>query len=81
MTPEDYNEKAAKQDYRCAICKKSQSEFLRRLAVNHNHETGQNRDLLCENCNPGLGQFQDSPELLRAAADYLETYANVPNSN
>ena len=41
-------------------------------AVDHNHTTGKIRDLLCGNCNGGLGKFMDNPELLIKAADYLK---------
>lgn len=56
----------------CAICKRPCSS-KQRLSVDHNHQTGQVRGLLCANCNHGLGHFMDSPELLRKAAIYLKT--------
>lgn len=80
-TPEDYNEQLEKQDHRCAICRKPQDQLPRRLSVDHDHVIGKNRGLLCDNCNPGLGKFQDSPELLRAAADYLESYVIVSDAH
>lgn len=43
-----------------------------KLHVDHNHETGQVRGVLCTNCNVGLGHFKENPALLRRAADYLE---------
>ena len=45
---------------------------VKRLTVDHNHETNTIRGLLCSNCNTGLGMFSDNPELLIAAAEYLE---------
>jgi hypothetical protein len=54
------------QDGLCAICKSAPAKH-----VDHDHETGAVRALLCFNCNGGLGQFKDDPTLLHAAADYV----------
>lgn len=44
------------------------------IAADHNHQTGEIRGPLCRGCNLGLGQFEDEPDRLRAAADYLERH-------
>ena len=51
----------------CAICKAAPA-----VHVDHDHETGAVRALLCFNCNGGLGQFKDDPYLLHVAAFYVE---------
>lgn len=71
---EEYQSKLEKQKYCCALCGKTQEEEKSALCVDHNHETGQIRDLLCRVCNRALGLFKDSPELLRDAAEYLERH-------
>jgi hypothetical protein len=64
---EDYeNKKKAQQDC-CEICKKKSDK----LFVDHDHDTNEIRDLLCNACNWGLGQFKDNPKYLLAAANYL----------
>jgi len=69
---EEYEELHKKQDGQCRICDTTAEENGRRLAVDHNHKTGEVRGLLCDQCNVGLGKFKDSPTRLRAALNYLE---------
>lgn len=73
MTLEEYDEKLFLQNNVCKICKK-QCKTGKRLAVDHDHVSGKIRDLLCTNCNQGLGKFQDNPELLEKAAEYLKKW-------
>lgn len=70
----EYNQMFARQQGCCAICGQHQEELSMRLAIDHNHETGDVRSLLCGECNLGLGKFKDKPELLRQAAQYLESW-------
>ena len=44
----------------------------RTLHVDHDHETGAIRGLLCFTCNNALGDFRDSSDLFHAAAEYLD---------
>jgi hypothetical protein len=50
----------------CAICSNAKAEH-----VDHDHETGRVRGVLCPGCNTGMGQLKDDPATLRRAADYL----------
>jgi hypothetical protein len=59
------------QDNKCAICRDEFND-LYKTQIDHCHETGKVRGLLCINCNWLLGKSKDNPELLRQAADYLE---------
>lgn len=73
ITVEQFREMEARQDGLCAICgQPNQQAKTTRLVVDHDHETGVVRGLLCGACNNGIGRFQDDPQRLRAAADYLE---------
>lgn len=78
ITPEQYEAKLEAQDGVCILCglppKPDGVRAASRLHQDHDHETGQNRDLLCLCCNRGLGYLQDDPDLLRAAADYIERH-------
>jgi len=55
----------------CAICGTPERDLGKRLAVDHDHESGAIRGLLCQNCNLGVGHFRDDPVLLMLAARYL----------
>lgn len=70
VTPERWDDMVWTQEGRCEIC----SNPLTDPHVDHDHITKDPRDLLCTNCNNGLGRFFDEPALLRAAADYLERH-------
>lgn len=69
LTQKEYTEMLDKQKGVCAICG---GVCTRRLAVDHDHETGKVRGLLCNNCNRGLGHFQDNVGFLDAAIRYLK---------
>lgn len=58
---------------KCAICK---SKFTKENVayVNFDLQTGQVRELLCIECNTGIGVFGDSEDLLDAAAQYLKSH-------
>lgn len=73
LTPEDYRRMFVAQDGRCAICEQPPKSG-RRLCVDHDHGTTQNRALLCVKCNAGLGNFCDNPGLLLAAERYLQQH-------
>jgi hypothetical protein len=72
LIPEQYEAASERQGGVCSICKKK-CQTNERLAVDHDHATGHYRGLLCRKCNNALGLFSDSPEILRRAADYLES--------
>lgn len=68
LTKSQYEEMSNAQGGKCAICSKTPKE---KLCVDHCHETGVVRALLCRSCNTGLGCFRDNPELLTKATKYL----------
>lgn len=66
------------QGGRCPICGDVLiDDGRRRTHVDHDHQTGRVRGLLCVDCNVGLGRFKDSPEALMRAAAYLESLVRV----
>ena len=67
-----FSEMVLLQNGLCSICKKSD-----RLCVDHCHKTGKVRGLLCNNCNFGIGQFQDNVSVLEGAISYLQSH-NTP---
>jgi hypothetical protein len=70
ITPEDWEKISKFQGDVCAISGKPKK--TKNLALDHDHKTGKIRGLLSMGINRGLSMFNDDPELLRKAADYLE---------
>lgn len=75
ITLADYNRLLESQNGGCAICgsKTAKTKKNGRFCIDHDHKTGLVRGLLCAPCNRGIGLLNDSSEVLRKAADYLES--------
>lgn len=73
LTEGDYESMLAEQGGGCAVCRATtvRQTGIKFFHVDHCHETGEVRGLLCGPCNKGLGAFSDDPALLLRAAEYL----------
>lgn len=69
LNPNEYQEMLEKQDYKCKICNK-----VKKLVIDHCHESGKIRSLLCPQCNTGIGMFFESEQFLLNAIDYLRLF-------
>lgn len=69
LTIEQFNEMAKRQNYRCASC-----ESLSELHVDHCHDSGAVRALLCQHCNRAFGILGEDPVRIRALAAYAEKF-------
>lgn len=83
ITQEQYDEMFEEQGGVCAICERPESRVIKgnlnRMAVDHDHETGAVRGLLCAKCNTALGKFDDDAALLERAIDYLKRPRKATN--
>ena len=66
LSPEAYDALLEEQGGGCGICGSDE-----RLVVDHCHETGATRGILCSTCNRAVGMFHDNPDLLLRAVDWL----------
>jgi hypothetical protein len=73
ITPDQYDAMMLNQGGCCAICKTA-SGTRRKLCVDHCHQTGKVRALLCDKCNSGIGAFKDDPALMIRAAEFVMAY-------
>jgi len=73
LTLEDYDDLFESQGGGCAICGSKSPKTPRngRFCIDHNHETGEIRGLLCAPCNRALGLFGDDPKTINRAVQYL----------
>ena len=83
LTPDQFNDMWESQGGKCGICQiqmapKGRSKEA--VSVDHNHQTGEVRGLLCGACNRGIGNLRDCPDILEAAAKYLRQKGNYSKS-
>jgi hypothetical protein len=76
ITIDEYIEMLREQEEVCAICKQPEEigvpgQKMRVLSLDHDHDTGKLRGLLCGTCNKALGGFRDDPAILESAMKYL----------
>lgn len=78
LTPNDYEYKHGQQQGLCAVCQQPEVSHnqwgLMRLAVDHNHKTGDIRGLLCMRCNRALGLLGDSINRIESLLKYRQRY-------
>ncbi len=77
LSLEAYKTISILQNNKCAICLRDQSEFKKNFAVDHNHTTGEIRQLLCTRCNIGIGMFEENIYILSNAINYLNKHNKV----
>lgn len=77
LTREEYNNLVEKQNNLCAICGKSESVYSNRgikhtLCIDHHHESGRVRGLLCGACNRGIGLLKEDIKIMESAIEYIK---------
>jgi len=76
MTLDEYHTLVESQNNQCAICSVELTERSQTIKdspkVDHDHDTGKVRGVLCGKCNMAIGLLNDDPDTLRKAIAYLE---------
>jgi 5-methylcytosine-specific restriction endonuclease McrA len=72
LTPEARDAIFARQGFCCGVCKRPDPDFKHGWVIDHDHQTGKVRGVLCNGCNNGLGRFKDNQTILRLAIEYLD---------
>lgn len=85
LSPDCFEQMKRSQEGVCDICKQPETKRHRsgticELSVDHDHETGKVRALLCSACNAALGLFREDPDRMRAAAAYIEHHSAAASS-
>lgn len=79
---EEYDQRLFSQGGVCAICLRPETKIDRRsgrrhsLSVDHSHQEGTNRGLLCDSCNKAIGLFNEDILMMKNAINYLELWAS-----
>jgi len=74
LTPDTRNQLLESQSGKCGLCPKQTA-----LGIDHDHETGRIRGLLCRGCNTALGRLGDNEAGLRAALVYINRTIDMPD--
>lgn len=78
---EEYQELSEEQNHVCAVCGNAETATykgrIKNLAVDHCHQTGEIRGLLCADCNRALGLLKDNIQTIENAANYLRGAYNA----
>ena len=75
LTVEKYDAMLVKQGSVCALCDGAETNIKKtHLCIDHDHNTGKVRALLCDRCNRGIGAFGDNLDLLEKAVLYLQKH-------
>ncbi len=79
LTVEAFNQLLVEQDGRCAVCRTDTPSGAKGVGwcVDHDHETGQVRGVLCGACNTGIGMLQDDPDVIAAALRYVQKHRQM----
>lgn len=82
LTTAEYQSLFTKQGGVCAICElpeTAQTKYghIRNLHVDHDHETGVVRGLLCSKCNTAIGLLKDDASIIQKALDYVKTHEDA----
>jgi hypothetical protein len=72
ITLEEYNKMFDEQKGLCYIC--SEADTVK-LAVDHNHNTGAIRRLLCKKCNVAIGLLKEDPQIIENVLNYIKQFA------
>jgi len=76
-TVADFQTQLEIQGGACAVCRVPTPGEGHYWHVDHDHQTGKVRGILCQHCNLGVGNAGDDPERLRAMASYLREHSST----
>ena len=71
ITEQDYSNMFIEQDGKCGICFTSLIFRDKATHIDHNHETGEVRGLLCHGCNTAIGLLKEDTEIMKSAIEYM----------
>lgn len=72
LTSKEYEDFYYLQGGQCAICLKDLALKSKKTHIDHNHETGEIRGILCSNCNIMLGLAEENQFVFLKAISYLQ---------